>query len=422
MRPIVLLAIFSFALTVAGLAALAPPLAVLGSFGLAYVGIAYLTVPSGRAISAERTVLPLRPRAGERITVKVTLRSNRRIFAQALDPLPTGVSEADIDGDTAFAGSISGEAAFTYSFEAKRGPTRFGDLSCILRGPVFAASRIVELPCSSSVATAPREPKPIDVRLSTRKTLAYSGSIASRTAGSGDEFFLVREYRAGDALKRVNWRRSAYGDQLFVNDFERRRNADIGFVLDTRIRHTSVPGRDEDQDAYAELELALANEFARQGHRLSHMTFGVPYRWVTPGHGKAQANRIADALALAEPSDPASIRALAEVPDTVFPHQSIMFLFLNLLGDEERAVRALVSKGYRVAVVTSTLESGLEEATASPSAIALARYAREAEIAALRATGAIVHEYDPSLGLDRTALDLSRSLAMSARTGSGSLA
>jgi uncharacterized protein (DUF58 family) len=45
-------------------------------------------------------------------------------------------------------------------------------------------------------------------------------STASPRAGYGNEVFGVREYRAGDSLRRIHWRSSARHGELVVREFE----------------------------------------------------------------------------------------------------------------------------------------------------------------------------------------------------------
>lgn len=45
-------------------------------------------------------------------------------------------------------------------------------------------------------------------------------SVAAPRAGSGNELFGVREYRAGDSLRRIHWRSSARHGELVVREYE----------------------------------------------------------------------------------------------------------------------------------------------------------------------------------------------------------
>jgi len=49
----------------------------------------------------------------------------------------------------------------------------------------------------------------------------FHGSHARRTAGPGSEFWQYRELQPGEAVDRVDWRRSARSDDLYVRERER---------------------------------------------------------------------------------------------------------------------------------------------------------------------------------------------------------
>lgn len=52
------------------------------------------------------------------------------------------------------------------------------------------------------------------------ETRELEASVAAPRAGSGTELFGVREYRPGDALRRIHWRSSARRGELVVREFE----------------------------------------------------------------------------------------------------------------------------------------------------------------------------------------------------------
>jgi len=81
------------------------------------------------------------------------------------------------------------------------------------------------------------------VAIRPRRTNVYSGTIPARLGGPGVEFFGVREYARGDPPAWINWNISARHPQsLYSNEFEQERVADIGIVLDSRLRTKTYRG------------------------------------------------------------------------------------------------------------------------------------------------------------------------------------
>jgi uncharacterized protein (DUF58 family) len=72
--------------------------------------------------------------------------------------------------------------------------------------------------------------------------------MLQRRALGGEDDLMTREYRRGDALRRVHWRASAHSGQLMVRQEEQRSHAEARILLDTRLTHYRDTERVEDTD------------------------------------------------------------------------------------------------------------------------------------------------------------------------------
>jgi uncharacterized protein (DUF58 family) len=81
-----------------------------------------------------------------------------------------------------------------------------------------------------------------------------------RRAFGGEDDHVTREYRRGDALRRVHWRASAHHGELMVRQEEQRSHAEARIVLDTRRAsyHDVDVAREADQPESASFECAVA--------------------------------------------------------------------------------------------------------------------------------------------------------------------
>ncbi len=61
-----------------------------------------------------------------------------------------------------------------------------------------------------------------------------SSRVVKRRALSGEDDLMTREYRRGDAIRRVHWRASAHHGELMVRQEEQRSHAEARIVFDTR--------------------------------------------------------------------------------------------------------------------------------------------------------------------------------------------
>lgn len=70
--------------------------------------------------------------------------------------------------------------------------------------------------------------------LEARKTQAslHPGAHGRRRAGMGETFWQHREWREGEDLRHIDWRRSARSDRLFVRDMERESPANLQIWVD----------------------------------------------------------------------------------------------------------------------------------------------------------------------------------------------
>jgi uncharacterized protein (DUF58 family) len=87
-------------------------------------------------------------------------------------------------------------------------------------------------------------------------------SVSAPRAGSGMELFGVREYRAGDPLRRIHWRSSARLGQLVVREYEPPGQQTVGIFCDPS------PTTPEAADQVARLAASEAWDCIREGGRV----------------------------------------------------------------------------------------------------------------------------------------------------------
>jgi len=87
-------------------------------------------------------------------------------------------------------------------------------------------------------------------------------SHAAPRAGSGTEMFGIREYRAGDPLRRIHWRSSARHGELIVREFEPPGVQTLGIFCDP------LPAAPEVADQIARLAASEAWDCLRAGGRV----------------------------------------------------------------------------------------------------------------------------------------------------------
>lgn len=93
--------------------------------------------------------------------------------------------------------------------------------------------------------------------------LEVEAAVTAPRAGSGTEIFGVREYRPGDALRRIHWRSTARRGELIVREFEPPGVQNLGVFLDPE------PPTVEAADQVARLAASEAWDCLRAGGRVT---------------------------------------------------------------------------------------------------------------------------------------------------------
>lgn len=174
------------------------------------------------------------------------------------------------------------------------------------------------------------------------------GVHGRRRAGIGETFWQFRPFISGEAAARVDWRRSARDDRLFVREREWEaahvvwlwidRSPSMGFVSDL--------ARQPKIDRALVLGLALADLLARGGERVGFLGLTRP----------TAARDIVERLSLAMQAEAGRGRAPEELPtaEPLGPRMQAVLIsdFLSDAGEVEKTVNTLSARGARGALVT----------------------------------------------------------------------
>ena len=123
-----------------------------------------------------------------------------------------------------------------------------------------------------------------------------AGAHPRKREGAGEGFWSYRPYRPGDEPRRIDWGRSARGDEVLVRETEQVRAATVLVWPDRRpgMRWRSSDAWPTKADRAVLLALALADLLGRGGERC-----GLLSDEARPGTGSAACERFAEALMIA---------------------------------------------------------------------------------------------------------------------------
>ena len=142
--------------------------------------------------------------------------------------------------------------------------------------------------------------------------LVHPGAAGRKRAGSGEQFWQYRRYAQTDAADRIDWRRSARGDEYFVRETELETARTVLFWNDPHAGFdwAGDPGRETKADRARTIMLALGITLAKDGERIGMISGSR-----APSLGKSAPDKLAEDLLADQASDlaPPKSQALAIV-------------------------------------------------------------------------------------------------------------
>lgn len=181
---------------------------------------------------------------------------------------------------------------------ASRGRIRLNAVRVSTSFPFGIFTKSVLIPLEDELVVFPplaRLLGPLE-QVSRRSEAAAHSMAPGRTKGD-EEFYGVREFRAGDNPKRIHWRRSARTGQLMVREMSKPRDHQVWCVINTQ-----VPPRDGRAAALLEQAVSAAAtalcHALESGSRVGLICNGEPLLVLPPGGGRAHRPRLLRELAL----------------------------------------------------------------------------------------------------------------------------
>lgn len=341
-----------------------PAILLLGIVGVGFAAYATQTNPPAVDLTVTREVSEANPDPGDEVVVTLEITNDGPFLPdlRVVDGVPSAIRVTD--GSPRLATSLrSGRSAeVSYTVTARRGQHEFDPVFVAARNASSSAEREQRVEAETAITCVPELASMQTVPLR-GKTDKRVGRLTTGSGGAGVEFFAVREYRPGDSLSRIDWRRLAKTGEFTTIEFHEERAAQVVLVLDGR-EETYVaddadrPAMDFQVDAAGAISRALLDA----GDQVGVAAFGPRWTWLAPQLGRDHRARLRREFALAE--------AFAPVPpdDRFLPGLAIrrirkhlpgasQVVFLTPLPDDSvmRYVRELEASGHPVTVVTPDL-------------------------------------------------------------------
>lgn len=350
-----LLGLITYGLLLAGVAVKRGEFIALAIPCVVYLLAGYLFSPdeikleATRHLSVERTS----PNADVVVTVTITNRGARLDEILLDDLLPTELALRS--GHNRHVIRLSKESSYTFAYTVAgpRGGYGFETVRAEGRDSLGITSRTVQIEAKGQLFILPSLTRLRHVAIRPRRTRVYAGTIPARVGGAGTEFFGVREYQQGDSPRVINWRVSAHQqDVLYSNEFQQERVADVGIILDGRLRTNEFARGHSLFEFSVQAAAALTDALLAQGNRVGLLVYAAFLRWTLPGYGKIQREKILFSLAHARPGGSEVFADFQQLPTRLFPSESQIVLISPLHEDDLMPLVYLRAQGYQVLVVS----------------------------------------------------------------------
>jgi uncharacterized protein (DUF58 family) len=368
--------------------------------------------PRAGALRIDHHVSADRVLEDERATVTLTLRADGPVrLVELLEPLPSSVRLERGRNHAFFTLRAGEEIRWEMTLRcAGRQRLQLGGPHLRFWGPLGLVASEVRHRAPKTVAVYPELP-PLRHLPKPLRTQTFVGNYVSPAQGEGIEPGDIRPFAPGDHIRHVNWRATLRLGPLHVTQHHREQNADVVLLLDTL--SDVGPSGATVVDVAARAAATLAAAYLVRKDRVGLIEYGGQLRWVKPGSGRAQLQRLLDTLLDASVVFTYVTRDVDLIPPRILPPQALVLALSPLL--DARFVRAatdLAARRFDLVVVAvspvAAARAAVRRGRVADVAARLWALERRAQLDELRRGGLTIIDWDGVGPLDVALASLGR--------------
>jgi uncharacterized protein (DUF58 family) len=277
----------AFVLFAVGGALLDPWLLSLGLVPLGLVIYGALSRVPSPSVAIERTIDPRRPQPGETSTVTLSITNDGTEPVSDLrivDGVPDAVPVTGGRPQTTAALRAGETTTIEYEVRARRGVHAFGTPTVVVANPAGDAFADVAASVEGDDRLLPSVP--VQRTALGDRQRAIRGTTPIDSGGEGVEFHVTREYRTGDPMNRIDWRRYAKTGDLSTIEYREEGGRSVVVLVDAR--EVTAAAVTDDAPTGRSLSLYLAGRIVdavtEQGASVGAAVIGPDdrIRWAAP--------------------------------------------------------------------------------------------------------------------------------------------
>jgi uncharacterized protein (DUF58 family) len=313
--------------------------------------LAYVIAPKRLKLEGDRSGLFPRVQEGDRLDVEVALTAKRRVSTFVLEEqVPERLGRPVRVPITSL--SSGATVSHFYSLRAtRRGVYKVGPLVAVAGDPLGLTQRETVVAEPFELLVHPRVEMVSDRPLTRQFEDPPIRPPVSKPWPSGLEFYGMREYVAGDDLRRIVWRASARTGKIMVREAEQGITDQITIMLDTDRGSHSRDGEDLSESFEAGIRVAasLGVRHLREGYEVRTETNGGPLTRALRG-GTSQLVLLDNLARLELSREPLSAMMMRMVSDGRRSAHNIL-VTPKLTEKEAAQLKLLLNTGVSVLVV-----------------------------------------------------------------------
>jgi len=336
-----------------------------GALLLALFGYDYFICQGGVALQVVREVAPnLSVNREHEVRLRVLSGSDRTLRVAVIDEVPDHCLVHGLPARLRLAPKQTAEVVYRLT-PTHRGDGVFGRVICLVTSPLglwqsreahLQNDRVRVYPDFAAIAGY------VEL-LSDRQTVRL-GIKKSQRRGEGLEFHQLREYRAGDTLRQIDWKATSRRSELISREYEEERDQRVLFLIDSGRRMRTRDQQLSHFDHALNGMLLLAYVALRQGDSVGLKLFGTDRKWVPPQRGVGSVNLLLnETYAVHSGSEQADYVTAAEELMGHERKRALVILMTNLREEDADLLPALRLLRQRHVVVLANLRERVLDET-----------------------------------------------------------
>jgi uncharacterized protein (DUF58 family) len=335
----------------------------LSAIGVGYMAYARVYRAPDPTVAVTRSLSASDPPPDEVVRVTVTVRNEGEDVLSDLriiDGVPEHLGVEDGSPRYATVLPPGHTDSFEYAFRTRRGVHPFTPAR--VRARPLADTIEVETTVENETTLTCRPAVTSTLSVPLRDALTqYVGQNPTDIGGDGIEFYSTREYRRGDPVSRIDWKRFARSRELATVAYREERAAELVLILDTR--QAAYVSTDPFEPHACDRSVGAAAElfasFQQTDNQVGLAAFGPDPCWVTPTASRESRARVRALLTGHEAFSQDPPEGTCYVSEWIDEFRrriatpSQVVFFSPLCDDAAvRAARNLEAYGYRVTVIS----------------------------------------------------------------------